>query len=562
MKENHYSGVRRSILGGMILVPSLPFVLVLGIGYYYFATSLQTSTISSMNRIVKDHRQMIDSFFSERKADLGFILHTYKYEDLTESQKLYDVFAGLQRVSSAFLDLGVFDEKGLHVSYQGPYKLAGRDYGSEGWFKEVLKEGCYISDVFLGYRRIPHFIIALAGQDGRKKWVIRATIDTYMFNGLVKKVHIGKTGESYLINRNAVFQTERRSGGNLMDKAPENIKYPLSRSGVENFVLKDQRGDAHCYATTWLKNKDWLLVVRQEKADAFRLLYSAGYLILLISIVGGGGIVVLAFYMTGRIVRRMQQMDMEKEKLGDQLIRAGRLAELGEMAAGFAHEINNPLQIMKSEQALMDAVFSELKEKGQLKESEDLAELEDSIAQIRLQIERCSKITHSILAFGRKGEAEPTAVDLRTFIPEVTGMVAKKAIVHGIQMNQALLEALPPVRVDPALFQQVLLNLLNNAIDAILERHGASGGEMSIEARPAENGDVEISVKDNGIGISPDNQEKIFRPFFTTKPAGRGTGLGLSVCYSIIDNMGGVMKLSSEKGVGTTVTILLPKETR
>jgi len=217
MKEHHYAGLRRSILGSMILVPVIPFVLILGIGYYYFTTSIETSTIASMKRIVEDHRHMIDSFLRERRANLEFILHSYNYDDLADPAVLYNIFTNLQKESSAFVDLGIFNEEGIHVNYQGPYKLVGRDYGKENWFKEVMKEGYYVSDIFLGFRRIPHFVIALKREVAGKAWVVRATIDTYMFNDLVKKVRIGKTGEAYILNVEGIFQTERRSGGNLME---------------------------------------------------------------------------------------------------------------------------------------------------------------------------------------------------------------------------------------------------------------------------------------------------------------------------------------------------------
>ena len=558
MKEHHYAGLRRSILGSMILVPVIPFVLILGIGYYYFTTSIETSTIASMKRIVEDHRHMIDSFLRERRANLEFILHSYNYDDLADPAALYNIFTNLQKESSAFVDLGIFDEEGIHVNYQGPYKLVGRDYGKENWFKEVMKEGYYVSDIFLGFRRIPHFIIALKREVAGKAWVVRATIDTYMFNDLVKKVRIGKTGEAYILNVEGIFQTERRSGGNLMDKDPENVKYPSSHSGIVTFLQKDERGDEYCYATTWLKDKKWLLVVRQEKADAFRALRSAGYLIILITVIGGGAIISLAFYLTGRIVRRMQRMDAEKDELGQQLVRASRLAEIGEMATGIAHEINNPLQVMKSEQGLMEVILSDLKEKGELKESEDLKELEDSIDQIKLQIDRCSKITHAVLRFGREREVVSTDIDLRDFIPDVISMVENKANVEGITITEEISADISPIQGDPGQLQQVLINLFNNAIDAIVERHGSKGGKLNIGTVPKGDGKVEIYVKDNGAGISPENLKKVFRPFFTTKPVGKGTGLGLSVCYGIIDNMGGVMEVSSEKGAGTKFTIDLP----
>ena len=137
-------------------------------------------------------------------------------------------------------------------------------------------------------------------------------------------------------------------------------------------------------------------------------------------------------------------------------------------------------------------------------------------------------------------------------------MIARKASVQGISLKEEILERTPLLRIDPSQLQQVLLNLLNNAIDAITERHGCEGGSLSIQAGPDRDGWVKISVTDNGAGISPENLKKVFTPFFTTKPAGQGTGLGLSVSYGIIDGMGGTMEVASEKAQGTTFTIHLP----
>jgi two-component system NtrC family sensor kinase len=254
----------------------------------------------------------------------------------------------------------------------------------------------------------------------------------------------------------------------------------------------------------------------------------------------------------------MEKMDAEGERLKEQLIRATRLAELGEMAAGFAHEINNPLQIIRSEQGLIQMILSDMTEKGDIKQSDDLKELEDSIAQILVQINRCAEITQSILKFGRHSEPLPQDLDLRQFVPEVVGMVAKKAKVDDIAIKQVISEKTPLVHGDPSQLQQVLLNLFNNAMDAIIEKHGSKGGKLTIETCPNGGGNVHIAVTDNGCGISSEDQKKIFSPFFTTKPVGKGTGLGLSVCYGIIENMGGKMEVNSEKGKGTTFTIELP----
>jgi two-component system, NtrC family, sensor kinase len=557
-KEKRHEKLQDMILVCMILVPLVPFLLTVLIGYYYFTSGLEKKTVSATSRIVDDHRHMIEFFLQERKADLEFILHSYTFEYLSQHENLLKVFERLQLKSNTFVDLGVFDQDGVHVSYQGPYKLTGRIYKDEDWFSEVMKKGYYTSDIFLGFRRVPHFVIAMAKQEGPSTWVIRATIDTYMFSDMVKRVRIGKTGEAYLLNREGVFQTERRSGGNILDHDPDFSRYIKEDTEINTFVARDYQNFEYFFATTWLKDKEWLLVVRQETGDAFSDLRRASYLILLISVIGGGAILALAFYLTNRIMERMIKTDMEKDRLKEQLIRAGRLAELGEMAAGFAHEINNPLQIIKSEQALIKLILSELVEKGLINAPEEMAEVEDSIDQIEVQVNRCSAITHSILKFGRKSEIMPQDIDLTRFIPDITGMISNKAGVNGVEVQLDISDKTPLVHGDAGQLQQVLINLFNNALDAINEKHGVQGGEMIITSGPDGENMVQVSVKDNGAGISLEDQKKIFSPFYTTKPVGKGTGLGLSVCYGIIDAMGGSLEVASEKGIGSTFTIRLP----
>ncbi len=554
LKKEDYIKIRKIVFTSMLLVPAIPFILALSIGYYYFTTSLEKSTISNLKRVAKDHGQMIDAFLSERKSNISFILHSYKLDTLTDAGMLQNIFKKLKQEFPAFIDLGIFNQDGIHIAYHGPYELIGKDYGNKEWFKEVMEKDQYTSDIFLGYRKTPHFVIALKKNDKGNAWIIRATIDTFMFNKLVKDVRIGKTGEAYIINKSGILQTERRSGGILMGKSENDLKYLNPNTAIE-FLNQDKK---YVYATTWIKNDNWMLIARQEKADAFKAVNKASRLIIYISIAWGICIIFAVFLITERIIRLLKKMDREKEQLNQQLIGASRLVELGEMAAGFAHEINNPLQIIQSEQSFMELNLSELIKAEQLKGSEFIDELKDSIKQIKLQVFRCSKITQQILKFGRQSEPEKKEIDIKIFIPEIIEIIAKKAFVHGIEIKQDIALNLLPVYGDISQLQQVLLNLFNNAIDAIIERHGVSGGELIVKSELKNNKDVEISMSDNGAGINPENLKKIFSPFFTTKSVGKGTGLGLSVCYGIINNMGGKMEVNSQIDVGTTFTIFLP----
>ena len=570
-EQNH--PLKRSILTHMVIIPFIPFLLAVGVSFYYFATTLERNTISSLKRIVADHCDMIDAFLMERQADLELITNTYTFDEILAPPAIEVIFEHLKQRSGAFVDLGLFDAAGIHRRYVGEFpRLQGKGYKDEPWFKKVMAHGYYISDVFTGYRRIPHFVIAVKKERGDAVWVLRATIDTLAFERRVSRVRMGRTGESYILNTDGILQTQRRSGGiEIMGKDPEYDDFPIQQSRsdlpasaqgeapgdtIQTFIKSDGDGDAYLYATTWLKNKAWRLVVRQEKKDAYRSLYTAMYIILMIMVVGGAVIVVTAIYMTEHILRRMETLGMEKEHLGNQLIRAVQLAEIGEMAAGFAHEINNPLQIIKGEQMLIETLFGDVP--ATAIDQEIREEIEESMDQIKLQVSRCSEITHAILKFGRKNDTRLTRLDPVEIIPEMIHMVEKKAQVDGIAITTEIAPDTPGFEGDASQFQQVMLNLLNNAMDAVVQRHGTAGGTLGITSLKDESGNARIMVADNGVGITPENMEKVFSPFFTTKPVGKGTGLGLSVCYGIIKAFGGEMAVETQREKGTTFIITLP----
>ena len=186
------AGLRRKLLIAMILVPAGPFLLVLSLGYYYFTDSLESEAYDRMSRIAADHRRVVQMFLDERLGDLAFVAKQFGYREMTQVKTLAEVFADLKAKSQAYADLGVFDRQGLHVAYQGPYALQGKSYLNEPWFTKVLEQGYYLSDVFLGFRQSPHFVVAVRVSQNGNTWVLRATIDSLIFNELVEGVRGGQ----------------------------------------------------------------------------------------------------------------------------------------------------------------------------------------------------------------------------------------------------------------------------------------------------------------------------------------------------------------------------------
>lgn len=558
--------LKRAIFLNMTFFPMIPFIIVVGISFYFFSSTLDKSTQASLERILTDHRKMIESFLLERKSDLELITRAYTFEDIMAEGAISTICLSLQKRSPAFVDLGLFDETGNHLRYSGAFALAGKSYTQEPWFQNTMLRGFYISDIFLGYRNIPHFVVAIRRTEGNQTWVLRATIDTVLFDAMVSGVRIGKTGEAYILNNEGVAQTARRSGDiPLLAKDPAFgwMNEQIS-SNPETFKLSP-KGQPYLYAVSKLANQSWYLVVRQEKQDAYKALYSAVLICVIIAILGLTALVVLAYVTSETICRRMDRLDQEKEQLGSQLIRAVQLAEIGEMAAGFAHEINNPLQIIKSEYALIKILMEELYpgKEGEAKspDPQTFNDIRESVEQIHKQVERCHEITSAILKFGRKKEVKHTSLDPGTVIPEILKLVENSARTSGVEITTQIEENIPSFMGDPGRFQQVMLNLVNNAIHAVTSHHGANGGKIEISAVQTRNNEgramIDIQVKDNGCGIQPEHLDKIFSPFFTTKAVGKGTGLGLSVCFGIIESFGGTMSVDSRPGEGTVFSIQL-----
>jgi two-component system NtrC family sensor kinase len=212
-----------------------------------------------------------------------------------------------------------------------------------------------------------------------------------------------------------------------------------------------------------------------------------------------------------------------------------------------AHELNNPLGIIET---LRTWILDLVPEQGVA--PVDVPEIIDSAKKIGDQVERCRCITHDLLKFSRRIESERVSADLNSLLREMLQMVEHGAKADNVRFQ---LEAgdLPPVVTSPSRLQQIILNILNNAVDAMEGR----GGAVKIRT-VALDGAVQIIFKDSGCGIPEENLHRIFDPFFTTKPVGKGTGLGLAVCYGLVQQLGGKLDVQSRVGVGTTFTLSLP----
>lgn len=230
----------------------------------------------------------------------------------------------------------------------------------------------------------------------------------------------------------------------------------------------------------------------------------------------------------------------------EQLIASEKLASLGRLSAGVAHEINNPLAIINEKAGLMKDILDLDRDLPQRKR---FLAIVDSIME---SVNRCRTITHRLLGFARSRVGVIEVFDMNAAVRDVLGFLEKDILLKNVSLELLLSEELPLIANDRTQLQQVLLNIIKNAVDAVPDR-----GRISVATRPREGG-IQLTIADSGPGIPEDAIRHIFEPFYTTKEKGKGTGLGLFISYGIIKKLGGGISVESALGEGTTFTIELP----
>ncbi len=233
----------------------------------------------------------------------------------------------------------------------------------------------------------------------------------------------------------------------------------------------------------------------------------------------------------------------------DRLQRSSRLADIGQLAAGIAHEINTPLaSIALRAESLLKAA-----EDPRLLAIDAFKNFPRYLKTMDEEIFRCKKIISALLDFSRSRRPEVRDTDLNQIAEKAADLVGHQIKLKHVTLHLELDPGLPHVTADDGQMRQALLALIINALDAT-----ASGGEIRVSTVRTGSGMVAVTVADTGSGIPPEHLDKIFTPFFTTKPVGQGTGLGLSACHGIVTAHGGEIRVESTVGTGTRMTMLLP----
>ena len=523
-----------------------PLVIMTCVNCYQYSRALNEEMIHPISQLTSNSKRFMNGFLEEHRAALAFVVGRESYEDLCNQETLNRTFLDMKESFGGFVDLGVIDSDGNQRSYVGPYELEGADYKDQDWFHEVCIRGVHISDVFMGHRNLPHFVIAVRKDADNKGgfYILRTTIDTEVLNSYFSSLEIKPSSDVFLISRDGVLQTPSRYHGGVLDRCP----FPTPPFSLRSEVLEivDEQGEPSLLGYAYIEKSPFIFVVLKHSEYAMtNWLFSRSDVLWLLA-TSIAVIMIVILWSSTALVNRIREADYRRSKAFRAIAYNNKMASIGRMAAGVAHEINNPLAIIGENAGLLKDLVS-IGDKPL--ERDRLLRIAELVAK---SVTRCSGITHRLLGFAKRMDPSIERVAIGPLLEEVLSFNGKEAEYRRIAVTFDVPDDLPTIESDLGQLQQVFLNILSNAFAAVDD-----GGQIDIEIALADENTLAVTIGDNGVGIPQENIEHIFEPFFSTK-GDSGTGLGLSITYGIVENLGGRMDVKSVVGEGTVFTVFIP----
>lgn len=523
----------------------IPVIFFAVLDYNLTRRSLENDAEARASRLASNTWRSLAFFFDERKSALNYVVRSNSFEQLESTEQLANILDILHQSFAGFTDIGIIDATGVQRAYAGPHSLTGKNYKDQQWFKDTMTHGAAVSDVFLGFRNVPHISIALrhAAPDNTY-FIIRATIE-HQLPGILAQVKTSGNGDAFLINTRSVLQTPSHYFGDVFKET--NIVFPPATAQTRTMTITSKDGEDLIAAFRHIPDTPFILVVLKSKQVIMSPWHHSQVTVIQYLGISISVILLWIWAVTYYFVRRLKYLDLKRSKYFHLAEYENKMASIGRLAAGVAHEINNPLAIINEKAGLIKDLAHfrpELKQEPRLLETVDV---------ILTSVKRCSRITRQLLSFGRQTQTKPVPLILKSVLDEVLVFLVKEAQLKNIFIDINVPDTLPQVIGNRGKLQQVFLNIVNNAFAAM-----PRDGKLSISAQKTDESFVRIDIADSGCGISPENLKHIFEPFFSTKTNQGGTGLGLSITYGLVQELGGRIKVESKVNEGTTFIIHLP----
>lgn len=545
--DQFFRRLRLKLTLGLLAAFVLPYGTLTLFFNFQFSSVLNETGKLHLVSLSESQRNTVDLFLQERVINLFGLFHRQEFNLSPGSTEMEMLLTVLRQANSTFVDLGFLNERGIQIGYSGPHAiLHNKDYSNEAWFNTLMtqKKDYHITDIYLGFRNKPHFTIAVKKLINDEYYIIRTTLEPDQFYHFLQTINQSQGVESLLINNKGIYQVVGPKTGKPFQKSES-----LPDRHKSSYIREIKRdGDTILIAHSWLKETNWVLIVRQPLEVAYARMYTTMRIITLLLtliLLFFAGVI---FFTTNKLISYAQDASQKKDEMRLQLVHATKLASIGEMSAGIAHEINNPLAIITATSGVIRDFFNP---EFQLEWTPD--DIGNELDILNAAVFRVKAITSKLLDFGRKNEPRLIYSDLNHILNDViNGLIEREFKVVDINFVRKYDHDIPKISVDPDQIGQVFMNLVNNAGDAI-----EGPGTITITTKQ-EGGMIKIIVTDTGSGMSIDQLKQIFIPFYTSKEVGKGTGLGLGISLNIIESMGGTIDVQSMEGKGSSFMISLP----
>jgi signal transduction histidine kinase len=530
----------------MTVVSLGPLLVMTSIDYTVTQNSVESELVLRTSRIVSNTKRAVEFTLIERLAALDFIVQDNKFQLLTDCARLEALLDHLRLSFGGFVDLGVIDSSGQQLCYVGPYDLSGVNYSDQDWFRSVRDEGMHISEVFPGFRRVPHLVIADRHElPGGDFYVLRTSLQAEFFNALLSDLELSGNGDAFIVNRQGTLQTSSRMHGDVL--ATIDLAVPEFSESTRVYETETRDGRSVLIGYAYIPETPFILMIVKQKAVLMAPWRDTRRQLIGLLALSMTAIMIVILAVTTYLVNKIHWADLRRVAILHQVEYTNKMISLGRLGAGVAHEINNPLAIINEKAGLIKDLFSYT---SRYADDPKLMGIVDSILK---SVKRCSEVTRRLLNFARNTEGETTPVDLAATVTEVLGFLGKEAEYRSIHVTVDIDQNLPTLETNCGRLQQILLNLINNAFAAVDD-----GGRIEISVWPSADDSITIQVGDNGCGMTEHELERVFEPFYTTKQGRGGTGLGLSITYSLAQELGGSLDVESEPGQGTRFRVTLP----
>jgi len=565
-EQKKYGILKRNFMVLFLVLSLIPLFTVSLISYFSFKNSLHNTISTHLFEIAKNKGIALQKWLFERHTDAEVFAQSptvvesvaaiinLKNDFITKEKHFFIAKKYLQLVKNkydSYDEIFILDRNGqmLITTEKMENIKVNRDY-----FREALKGRTFNTNIFLSpLTHRPTMVVAAPIRNSKEETigVLVERIKLDAINKLMRDIEIGKTGESYLVNKEGYFLTESKFESGYTLKKQISTKGTLEckkgKSGVGEYI--DYRSKKVLGAYFWIPEMEWSLMVEQDSSEALQKIQHLKNIIFAIGLITILAIVAFTFLVSGKIVKILKGYDQEFKKQQKQIMRAEKLATIGQLAAGVAHEINNPLGGISNCIKLISTKINKPNPKPK--------DFKDSIKYLRTseqELNRCIRIVRNFLAFSRRPNLNPVLTNINSIISELMALIEPQAAGQNILITKELDSDLPQVKVDAQQLHQALMNIILNSLEAM-----PKGGTLKVRSGYDQREEaIKIEITDTGYGIPEENLPYLFDPFFSSKPEGKGTGLGLSIVYEVIDEHNGSIEVKSEVNKGTAFIIKLP----